>query len=340
MIDFEKINASYFCDGFYSLQLEVGDVCHQNCIYCYMNALPEKNNELSDPIVRDILKDSYLLGITAIEWLGGEPLLRDDIFEHMALAHDLGLRNNIWTGGVPFEDHSTVRQSARYATPGLISVHLSTVNRELYCQMHPGRSADDIDTILNGVKELLNLGYSPENMLNSVTFTGLQPVEDMIETIDYFEGHFSIKTSLNVYHTYLRPEANNHDLERFIPDKKDMAKVYKRYNKQWGAQNYPMNCVNKQYCSTTLAVLNNGNVTPCATIRDETAGNVNGADSFREIVKRNRDFLCFKHFKQKENLPDECRNCAITDECWGCRSRAFAAGTGIYGRDPRCFRSA
>ena len=29
-----------------------------------------------------------------------------------------------------------------------------------------------------------------------------------------------------------------------------------------------MNCVNKQYCSATLAVLCDGRVTPCATIRD------------------------------------------------------------------------
>jgi MoaA/NifB/PqqE/SkfB family radical SAM enzyme len=28
----------------------------------------------------------------------------------------------------------------------------------------------------------------------------------------------------------------------------------------------------------------------------------------------------------------------MNDQCWGCRSRAYAAGRGIHGKDPRCFR--
>ena len=99
----------------------------------------------------------------------------------------------------------------------------------------------------------------------------------------------------------------------------------------------PLNCVNKQYCSSTLAVLNNGVVSPCATIRkgpDETVK----TGSFYKIVNSNRDFLTFKYFKNKSNLPEKCKKCKMNDVCWGCRSRAFAAGKGIYGEDPRCFR--
>jgi len=48
MIDFERLYKAYDNKGFYALQLEVGDQCHQGCIYCYMNALDTPVNTLSD----------------------------------------------------------------------------------------------------------------------------------------------------------------------------------------------------------------------------------------------------------------------------------------------------
>lgn len=338
MIDFDKLQERYSSDRFYALQLEVGDVCYQNCIYCYMNALPKRRNELSGNIVHSIIEEADKLGIVAIEWLGGEPLLRNDIFDHMTHAKELGLRNNLWTGGLPLQDKIVVTKVAALAKPGLISVHLSTINKKRYHHLHPYRKPDDVDVIINGVKELMNEGYPPENMLNSVTFTGLQPANDMIDTIDFFEHEFGIKTSLNVYHTYLRPGATNAELEKYIPDEKEVAKVYSRYKKQWGVANYPMNCVNKEYCSSTIAILNNGNVTPCATIRNETAGNVT-KDSFYTLANKYQDYLIFKRLKNPDHQPETCRNCVLSDECWGCRSRAYAAERGIYGKDPRCFRT-
>jgi radical SAM protein with 4Fe4S-binding SPASM domain len=100
-----------------------------------------------------------------------------------------------------------------------------------------------------------------------------------------------------------------------------------------------MNCVNKQYCSATIAVLCDGHVTPCATIRNGRTGNIHTQPSLRRILAEFRDELIFKEFKQLENRPVECRVCNLAEECWGCRSRAFAAGLSIYGKDPRCYRS-
>jgi len=340
IVDNEKLQQAYADDGIYALQLEIGDICYQGCIYCYMNALPTEVNKLSDIKIAEILKDSRKLDITAIEWLGGEPLLRKSVFEHMAQAENLGFRNNMWTGGLPLTDNGTLRQTARYCRFGLIAVHISTVNPQVYKILHPDRPESDLYLILEAVKNLLEIGYPPEQILNSVIFTGLQTADNMIETIDYFEEKYGIKTSLNVYHTYLRPEIKNSELEKYIPGTKDVARVYKRYSRQYDVKEMPMNCVNKQYCSATIAVLCDGGVTPCATIREENAPNVNDGARLYDIVNMNRDHLIFKPFKNPNNLPGECRTCRLSDTCWGCRSRAYAAGLGIYGRDPRCYRKA
>lgn len=340
MIDFEKLNKAYNSKGFYSLQLEVGDLCRQGCVYCYMNALDTQINTLSDQLIKSILLDSFKLGITAIEWLGGEPLLRESVFEHMAMCADLGMRNNVWTGGLPFENDDILIKTAKYAKNGLISVHVSTVDPQIYEELHPGHSKSELEMILNKVRGLLDLGYPPSQILNSVTFTGLQSSEDMIKTIDYFENQFDIRTSLNVYHTYLRPGISNKKLEQYIPSLDEIEKVYLRYNVQWGVKDFPMNCVNKQYCSATLAILCDGSVTPCATIREKEAPNIHGEKSFYDIVNENINHLIFEKFRDKKNLPKNCQICELTDICFGCRSRSYASGNGIYGNDPRCFRIA
>ena len=339
MIDYDRLNRAYDKKGFYSLQFEVGDLCYQGCIYCYMNALETPQNTLSDTDIRMILENAKKLDITAIEWLGGEPLLRESIFEYMAMSADLDMKNNVWTGGLPLSENSVVENVAQYARNGLISVHVSTINPDLYIKLHPGHSAKDIDIILNGIRELLHLGYPASQLLNSVTFTGWQSSEDMIETIDFFESEFNIKTSLNVYHTYLRPGVSDSELKKYIPSDEEVENVYLRYSEQWEMEEYPMNCVNKQYCSSTIAVLCDGSVTPCATIREDGAPDIHEGQSFYDIANNNRDHLIFGKFRDPSNLPESCRSCELSDICFGCRSRSYAAGNGIYGKDPRCFRT-
>jgi radical SAM protein with 4Fe4S-binding SPASM domain len=336
LIDGMQLQSAWENEGFYSLQLEVGDRCHQGCIYCYMNAIDEGRNTLSDPQIELLLRDAYELGITAIEWLGGEPLLRESVFRHLALAEELGFRNNVWTGGLPLSDRAVRIATTRYAKRGLISIHISTINEALYKTLHPSRPPSDLWLIIESVREVLKMGYPPSQMLNSVTFTGLQDANDMIRTIDYFEEEFGIKTSLNVYHTYLRPGIPEGEMARFIPPAHEVELVYRRYGEQWGVDRMPMNCVNKQYCSSTIAVLCDGSVTPCATIREKGAPNIHASDSLLDIARRERRRLIFAKFRERRNLPADCQRCRILGSCFGCRSRSYAAGRGLYGKDPMC----
>jgi radical SAM protein with 4Fe4S-binding SPASM domain len=342
VIDYEALDAAYRRQGFYSLQLEVGDLCHQGCVYCYMNALEQERNTLPDELIGSILEDARKLGITAVEWLGGEPLLRESVFDHMAHAARLGLRNNVWTGGLPLADSAVRERTAELTRRGLISIHVSTLDPELYTELHPARgrsrAREDLSSILESVQELLEGGYPSSQLLNSVTFTGLQSAVDMIRTMDVLVEKLGVLPSLNVYHTYLRPATPMGELERFIPTEEAVRKVYRHYSRLWGVEELPMNCVSKQYCSATVAVLCDGGVTPCATIRGRDAPSLHGGGSFYGIATEHRDRLTFAAFRDRANLPEDCRRCRLSGSCFGCRSRAFAAGRGVYGKDPRCFR--
>jgi radical SAM protein with 4Fe4S-binding SPASM domain len=303
-----------------------------------MNALAAETNTLFDEQIERVLVDAQALGVTAVEWLGGEPLLRGSLFDHMQRARRLGLRNNMWTGGLPLTDPEIRRRTAALCEPGLIAVHVSTVDPEVYHRLHPTRNRDDLAYLLEGVAATLALGYPAERMLNSITFTGLQSAADAIAAIDYFEREFGIRTCVNVFHTYLRPGTDPGRLAEFIPDDRSVARVYRRLNRQWGGGPLPLNCVDKRYCSATLAVLCDGSVTPCATIRPADAPNLHRDGSLAEIAARHRDALTFKRLRDPDNLPADCCGCPLEDRCWGCRSRAYAAGLGVEGKDPRCFR--
>ena len=58
MIDDERMRRAYEEDSFYSVQLELGDRCEQDCMYCYMNAIPKEINTLSDDEISQVLGDA------------------------------------------------------------------------------------------------------------------------------------------------------------------------------------------------------------------------------------------------------------------------------------------
>ena len=131
MIDYDTLNQNYENDDIYALQLEIGDKCNQGCIYCYMNAVEEEKNTLSDEQIKNIILDAKKLNISAIEWLGGEPLLRKSLFSHMSLSQKLGFRNNIWTGGLPLHDDDI--HTFDYVIDSLMDVCSHDINQAEQC---------------------------------------------------------------------------------------------------------------------------------------------------------------------------------------------------------------
>ncbi len=81
----------------YALQIESTDACAQGCVYCYAGSTPQETRGLTSEEIRGLLQDAAALEIRAIDWLGGDPLVRSDWYELMVYAQSLGIINNIWT---------------------------------------------------------------------------------------------------------------------------------------------------------------------------------------------------------------------------------------------------
>jgi hypothetical protein len=65
----------------YALQIETTDACQQGCIYCYAGSIPRERHGLTSDEIRSLLDDAAEMEIRAIDWLGGDPLLRRDLME-------------------------------------------------------------------------------------------------------------------------------------------------------------------------------------------------------------------------------------------------------------------
>lgn len=338
LIDYERLYRAYDNDEIYSIQLEVENICDDGCENCFMNRPGNLSDRLSDELIKDVLYSSKKLNVTAIDWVGGDPLLRSSIFELLSLSKNLDLRNNVWTTGLNFRNDSFIKELIKYTEKGLISVHLSTTNPIIYEELHNNRTAKDIDTILEGVCKLLKYGYHPEKIINTISFTKLQPIDDLVDTIDLFYSEFGIKSNLYIFNQDMERKRFLKELDEFDPYQSNIRYVYDKLKEIWGVKELSLSCINKQYCSTVVAVLFDGRVTPCTMIRELSAPNIRDYDTFYQVVVKHRNHLIYKNLKSIEKLPISCQTCIISNKCWGCRAKSFSTGKGLFDADPGCYK--
>jgi len=128
-----KEEIDYFKENkIYSIQIESNLSCSQNCLYCYATADSTKLRELPKEDIISIIDSAVKMNVKTIDWLGGDPLLRKDWYELMTYAKEKGLKNNIWTSGIPLKEIDIARQVVKTTEDGFVSVHLDTLDETLY----------------------------------------------------------------------------------------------------------------------------------------------------------------------------------------------------------------
>ncbi len=79
--------------------------CNLKCVHCYNDSGAEKaDDELSTEEAKAVLDDLAQFGVPSVLFSGGEPLMRDDLFELIGYAVEKGLRTVISTNGTLITD--------------------------------------------------------------------------------------------------------------------------------------------------------------------------------------------------------------------------------------------
>lgn len=106
-----------------TLQWLVTRYCNRQCIYCFAGAVPgarAKDAEISTERVCEILGQAARLGTYNFFLTGGEPLLRDDVYDVLAFALSLGLLPEVIS-----KQFIPAEAASRLAEAGLQQIFLS-----------------------------------------------------------------------------------------------------------------------------------------------------------------------------------------------------------------------
>jgi radical SAM protein with 4Fe4S-binding SPASM domain len=281
-----------------------------------------------------LLEAAAKMGVRAIDWLGGDPLLRKDWYDLMKHARELGLTNNIWTSGIPLENKYTAKQAVEVTENGFISIHLDTLDERIYGQLHSGDPYRKIQSILKGVENVQSMGKNPENMINCITFTKLI-AREIEKTIRYFHEK-GMRTCLT--QMCLTGLAKNHP--EWLPtteESKVACEMRDQIDYSSSQFSFCTMDVNKYYCGGIVCITVEGDVTPCSVIRK---GMRNIHDSpIERIINEHKDELLLTRLRNPESMHGNCANCDNTDICWGCRATAYYDTGDLFGPDPRCYKN-
>lgn len=96
------------------VQFEVTDACNHQCFFCYNHATKMRGRELSTEEAKNILLQMREAGVFSVNFNGGEPLMRHDIFELASYAKTLGFDIHMNTNATLVDSEKADRISALF----------------------------------------------------------------------------------------------------------------------------------------------------------------------------------------------------------------------------------
>ncbi len=320
----------------YTLQIESTDACPQDCIFCYAGCSTEsKDDGLSSGEILRVLKVAASIEVRAIDWLGGDPLVRGDWYELTCEARSLGLQNNIWTSGLPLIRPGVAEKVVEATEGGFVSVHVDSIHPGTFSKLHRQHGGDSIKQVVAGVDRLLALGKDPDQMINCITYTAAQDPEDAIETMQWWLENKGMRTCLTMFN----PAGMGAEMRHLAPSPEATRMVYEARDRiNYADSDTTIACMDtdKYYCGTMATVTFSGDVTPCSVIRNGV-GNIR-TSSLKEILDTHLCTLIHADLHDPCRLPSPCNDCEDNEHCWGCRASAYNYSGDADGLDPKCWR--
>lgn len=126
---------------------EVTTRCNADCKYCGVDKKKARaTDELGLDEIRRIFTGLKKFGIFYVLLHGGEPLVKEDLFDVIDLIKSMKFRVGLVTNGTLLDEETAKKLSERRVT---LEVSLDTLDREKYKQI---RGVDMLDTVLGNIR--------------------------------------------------------------------------------------------------------------------------------------------------------------------------------------------
>jgi len=300
--------------------------CNLKCSHCYINAEPRESiNELTTEEAKNLIDQICEVSKPLLILSGGEPLLRQDIYELIRYGASKGLKMGLGSNGSLIDDD--IAQKLKEAGIETVSISLDSHIPEQHDEFRGVKGS--WEKAVNAIKALRKNG-----VLVQVNTTLTQQNYDQIDNImslaeklgvENFHLFFLVPTGRGVKITDISPAK----YEEMI--KKTFAKVarhklnvrpscapqFMRIAKEMGLNmsRWIRGCIaGLYYCR----VYPNGDITPCPYLPIKI-GSIR-ENSFKEIWFNSE---MFKTLRDYDSLKGKCGFCEYRASCGGCRARAY-----------------
>jgi radical SAM protein with 4Fe4S-binding SPASM domain len=335
--------------------------CNLKCLHCYISAEDRTySDELSTEEARAFIDDICRMGAPVLLFSGGEPLLREDIFELGKYAAEQGTRPVISSNGTLITPE--VAQKIKQA--GFQYVGISIDGAEA-THDHFRQRKGCFKAAIEGIKNCVAAGVKAGTRLtiNAHNYKDLPAVLDIVEQekIPRFCMYHLVyagrgremaeqdispaesrRTMQILIDKVLDWDKRGVDTEILTTDNHADGIFLWHYIKQHipeRADDVVQLLEMHGGCSAGGKMANvdpKGNVHPCQFWSHYTLGNIR-EKPFSQIWTNPDEPLLKKLHNMQEHLQGKCGRCKHKELCGGCRIRAEAVYNDIWAEDPACY---
>ena len=338
------------CIGFPSHPVwEMTAACNLNCIHCHVPSTgmgeeldTEEGKALLDQLAG--VKEFRMMAFT-----GGEPLMRDDLYQLLAYSQALGFVNTIATNATLVDDHVARRLRAC----GVAIAAVSLDGDEQTHDMVRG-CAGAFASAIRGMKALRRAGILLHINITAME-QNLEKVQSIMNDVERLGASIILMYQLvpvgrgkGIEGSAL-DKADNEHLIRFMAEAQARSRgilepvagpQYWAYLlRNAGIEGGPfLSLARKVFhgCSAGrgfVYIKPDGEVLPCPFM-PVSCGNIRRS-AFSSIWS---DSPVFQNLRlREEKLKGDCAECRYISLCGGCRGRSLAAAGDYLAHDPSCF---
>lgn len=324
--------------------------CNLRCRHCLVSAGKELEEELTTEEIKKLVDEAVVLGVKRFYITGGEPFIKDDIFELIKyITKDKNCELIILTNATLFDNKKISAMEEIKGPKLVIQVSLEGPNAEIHDRL---RGKGNFDKVVKGIKKLIGIGITPivSTALNKYNEKNIEDISRFLSKLGLKEHnilwmHAKGRGADNLNELYVPPDKITRAMkklrraykdQKIILDNAESLKVRARAKR--GRKNDLCNNCYKKVC-----VNSDGHVYPCASFngdRQFDAGSVR-KKSLKDIwLNSNVMARCRENSVQKKT---ECSLCYLKYFCGGgCTSHSYYAsefdnGRGsIKAQDPYC----
>ncbi|MGZ8898101.1 MAG: radical SAM protein [Halobacteriota archaeon] len=330
---------------------EMTTACNLRCIHCHASGGKPAADELTTEEAKHLLDQlAEVPEFRMMAFTGGEPLVRQDLFELLAYSQALGFTNTLATNATLIDD-DVARRLRRFGVV-IAAVSLDGFTAEQHDMVRG--IAGSFEAALEGMRALRRAGIVLHVNITAMEYN-VEQLVDLMRLVDELGTGILLMYQLvpvgrgSDINQAVLDEGANERLIRFMAEAQRTTRAI--MEPVAGPQYWPFLLQRAGISSGPLLRLAetvfhgcsagrgfvyikpDGDVWPCPFI-EMSCGNVRELP-FRRIWKQSPVFEDLRH--RETRLKGRCGECEYRRLCGGCRGRTLALTGDYLNEDPSCF---